>query len=72
MMVANAGFAPAQSRVAPQGARWPAGKSLVPSLPEGATMTAQTLYDKLWHSHVVHEEADGTVLLTSTATWCTK
>ena len=26
-------------------------------------MTAQTLYDKLWHSHVVHEEADGTVLL---------
>ncbi|MDN3579039.1 3-isopropylmalate dehydratase large subunit [Chitinimonas viridis] len=24
---------------------------------------AQTLYDKLWHSHVVHEEADGTVLL---------
>ncbi|KZE33838.1 3-isopropylmalate dehydratase large subunit [Crenobacter luteus] len=26
-------------------------------------MTAQTLYDKLWSSHVVHEEADGTVLL---------
>ena len=26
-------------------------------------MTAQTLYDKLWQSHVVHEEADGTVLL---------
>ena len=24
---------------------------------------AQTLYDKLWQSHVVHEEADGTVLL---------
>ena len=24
---------------------------------------AQTLYDKLWHSHVVREEADGTVLL---------
>ena len=31
-------------------------------------MTAQTLYDKLWQSHVVHEEADGTVLCTSTAT----
>ncbi|MFA7240417.1 MAG: 3-isopropylmalate dehydratase large subunit [Sulfuricellaceae bacterium] len=26
-------------------------------------MTAQTLYDKLWQSHVVHEEADGTALL---------
>mgnify|MGYP002136158858 CR=1 FL=1 len=26
-------------------------------------MAAQTLYDKLWSSHVVHEEADGTVLL---------
>lgn len=26
-------------------------------------MTAQTLYDKLWASHVVREEADGTVLL---------
>ncbi|SCK29992.1 3-isopropylmalate dehydratase large subunit [Vogesella sp. LIG4] len=26
-------------------------------------MTAQTLYDKLWNSHVVHQEADGTVLL---------
>ncbi|RXZ44212.1 3-isopropylmalate dehydratase large subunit [Crenobacter cavernae] len=26
-------------------------------------MTAQTLYDKLWSSHVVHEAADGTVLL---------
>ncbi|SMC22312.1 3-isopropylmalate/(R)-2-methylmalate dehydratase large subunit [Andreprevotia lacus DSM 23236] len=26
-------------------------------------MTAQTLYDKLWHSHVVREEADGTCLL---------
>ena len=24
---------------------------------------AQTLYDKLWHSHVVHEEADGTALI---------
>ncbi|GAB3266433.1 3-isopropylmalate dehydratase large subunit [Chitinimonas naiadis] len=24
---------------------------------------AQTLYDKLWYSHVVHEEADGTALL---------
>ncbi|MGQ5522509.1 3-isopropylmalate dehydratase large subunit [Chitinimonas sp. PSY-7] len=24
---------------------------------------AQTLYDKLWQSHVVHEEADGTALL---------
>ncbi|MDD5330650.1 MAG: 3-isopropylmalate dehydratase large subunit [Sulfuricella sp.] len=26
-------------------------------------MSAQTLYDKLWLSHVVHEEADGTALL---------
>ncbi len=26
-------------------------------------MTAQTLYDKLWHSHVVHEEKDGTALV---------
>ncbi|MEN6081169.1 3-isopropylmalate dehydratase large subunit [Chromobacterium piscinae] len=26
-------------------------------------MTAQTLYDKLWNSHVVREEADGTALL---------
>ncbi|HSN39247.1 MAG TPA: 3-isopropylmalate dehydratase large subunit [Burkholderiales bacterium] len=26
-------------------------------------MTAQTLYDKLWHSHVVHEEKDGTALI---------
>lgn len=26
-------------------------------------MTAQTLYDKLWASHVVREETDGTVLL---------
>lgn len=26
-------------------------------------MTAQTLYDKLWNSHIVREEADGTVLL---------
>jgi len=23
----------------------------------------QTLYDKLWQNHVVHEEADGTALL---------
>ncbi|MBS4099569.1 MAG: 3-isopropylmalate dehydratase large subunit [Sulfuricella sp.] len=26
-------------------------------------MSAQTLYDKLWQSHVVHEEADGTAML---------
>ncbi|PZP63944.1 MAG: 3-isopropylmalate dehydratase large subunit [Azospira oryzae] len=26
-------------------------------------MSGKTLYDKLWDSHVVHEEADGTVLL---------
>jgi 3-isopropylmalate/(R)-2-methylmalate dehydratase large subunit len=26
-------------------------------------MSAQTLYDKLWQSHVVYEEADGTALL---------
>jgi len=26
-------------------------------------MTAKTLYDKLWASHVVHEEADGTALI---------
>ncbi|UXY14031.1 3-isopropylmalate dehydratase large subunit [Chitiniphilus purpureus] len=26
-------------------------------------MSAQTLYDKLWHSHVVREEADGTCLI---------
>ena len=26
-------------------------------------MTAQTLYDKLWHSHLVHEEKDGTALI---------
>ncbi|MHB9119824.1 MAG: 3-isopropylmalate dehydratase large subunit [Burkholderiales bacterium] len=26
-------------------------------------MSAQTLYDKLWQSHVVHEEEDGTALL---------
>jgi len=26
-------------------------------------MKPQTLYEKLWHSHVVHEEADGTALL---------
>ena len=26
-------------------------------------MAAKTLYDKLWESHVVHEEADGTALI---------
>ena len=26
-------------------------------------MSAQTLYDKLWNSHVVREDEDGTVLL---------
>jgi len=26
-------------------------------------MTAKTLYDKLWESHVVHEETDGTALI---------
>src|SRR5882724_9398908 len=26
-------------------------------------MSAQTLYDKLWHTHVVRQEADGTALL---------
>ncbi|MGH8699814.1 MAG: aconitase family protein, partial [Burkholderiales bacterium] len=26
-------------------------------------MTARTLYDKLWDSHVAHEERDGTTLL---------
>ena len=26
-------------------------------------MSAQTFYDKLWNSHVVREEEDGTVLL---------
>ncbi|NOU00278.1 MAG: 3-isopropylmalate dehydratase large subunit, partial [Gallionella sp.] len=26
-------------------------------------MTAQTLYDKLWHAHVVRQEADGTALI---------
>jgi len=26
-------------------------------------MTAKTLYDKLWESHVVHQEADGTALI---------
>jgi len=26
-------------------------------------MTAQTLYDKLWHAHVVHQESDGTCIL---------
>ncbi len=29
----------------------------------GKNMSAQTLYDKLWNSHVVREEEDGTVLL---------
>jgi 3-isopropylmalate/(R)-2-methylmalate dehydratase large subunit len=24
---------------------------------------AQTLYDKLWNAHVVHQESDGTCLL---------
>jgi 3-isopropylmalate/(R)-2-methylmalate dehydratase large subunit len=32
-------------------------------LNQGAEMTAKTLYDKLWDSHVVRQEADGTVLL---------
>jgi 3-isopropylmalate/(R)-2-methylmalate dehydratase large subunit len=27
------------------------------------TMTAQTLYDKLWHSHLVNQDADGTSLI---------
>ena len=26
-------------------------------------MAAKTLYDKLWDSHVVHEDADGTCLI---------
>ena len=26
-------------------------------------MSAKTLYDKLWESHLVHEEADGTALI---------
>jgi len=26
-------------------------------------MTAQTLYDKLWHSHLVHQSEDGTALI---------
>ncbi|MGH8711340.1 MAG: aconitase family protein, partial [Burkholderiales bacterium] len=26
-------------------------------------MGAQTLYDKLWHSHLVHEERDGAALI---------
>ena len=26
-------------------------------------MSAYTLYDKLWHRHLVHEEDDGTALL---------
>ena len=29
----------------------------------GLTMAAQTLYDKLWESHLVHEETDGTALV---------
>ncbi len=29
----------------------------------GKTMSALTLYDKLWKSHLVHEEADGTALI---------
>jgi 3-isopropylmalate/(R)-2-methylmalate dehydratase large subunit len=32
-------------------------------LNQGVEMTAKTLYDKLWDSHVVRQEADGTVLL---------
>ncbi|BBF86074.1 3-isopropylmalate dehydratase large subunit [Aquitalea magnusonii] len=36
---------------------------LQPPFHEQEAMTAQTLYDKLWSSHVVREEADGTVLL---------
>ena len=28
-----------------------------------SAMKAKTLYDKLWESHVVREEADGTALL---------
>jgi 3-isopropylmalate/(R)-2-methylmalate dehydratase large subunit len=32
-------------------------------LNRGAAMNAKTLYDKLWDSHVVRQEADGTVLL---------
>src|SRR5487761_2246934 len=27
------------------------------------TMSAQTLYDKLWNSHVVRQDADGTALI---------
>ena len=26
-------------------------------------MAGKTLYDKLWESHLVHEEADGTCLI---------
>jgi len=26
-------------------------------------MSAKTLYDKLWESHLVHEDADGTALI---------
>ena len=32
-------------------------------LPSGFKMSARTLYDKLWDSHVVHQENDGTTLL---------
>ena len=36
-------------------------------------MSAKTLYDKLWDSHVVRQEADGTALIyTSTVIWCMK
>jgi 3-isopropylmalate/(R)-2-methylmalate dehydratase large subunit len=31
--------------------------------PEGVAMAGKTLYDKLWESHVVREEADGTCLI---------
>src|ERR1035437_6093354 len=30
---------------------------------EGVIMAGKTLYDKLWESHVVREEADGTCLI---------
>ena len=29
----------------------------------GSNFIAKTLYDKLWDSHVVHEDADGTCLI---------
>jgi 3-isopropylmalate/(R)-2-methylmalate dehydratase large subunit len=32
----------------------------------------KTLYDKLWESHVVRADEDGTTCCTSTATWCMK